>query len=313
MNIKIAGRVLCDYEYLFIEDEEKIVEDTKRKRKYSDGTVYHKFNKLNELTSKEWLKFQKSWFIFSPKPRKKDVMLHPAKFPEELIQQFIEFFTKKNGIVLDPMLGTGSTLVSCALSGRSGIGIELLEKYALVAKQIIESIIAKPKLELGSEVRKIILKIILGNALNLDKMGLPQIDYCITSPPYWDMLRQKGFKTQRERKKKGLDVFYSNDVNDLGNINDYDLFLDKLTEVFKKVYYLLKPFSYLTIIIKNVKKRGKIYPLAWDLANKLNKFFVLKDEKIWCQNDIRLAPYGYGNAWVSNTVHHYCLNFRKEV
>jgi hypothetical protein len=39
---------------------------------------------------------------------------------------------------------------------------------------------------------------------------------------------------------------------------------------------------------------------------------TLKDERIWCQDNLRLAPYGMGNAWVSNTMHHYCLNFRKE-
>ena len=40
--------------------------------------------------------------------------------------------------------------------------------------------------------------------------------------------------------------------------------------------------------------------------------YTLKDEKIWCQDNIRLAPYGLGHAWVSNTFHHYCLQFRNE-
>ena len=41
-------------------------------------------NKLNDLDPKTWLKFQKSWFIHNPPPRKKDVLVHPAKFPEEI-------------------------------------------------------------------------------------------------------------------------------------------------------------------------------------------------------------------------------------
>ena len=32
----------------------------------------------------------------------------------------------------------------------------------------------------------------------------------------------------------------------------------------------------------------------------------------WCIDNQRLAPYGMGNAWVSNTFHHYCLQFRNE-
>jgi DNA modification methylase len=72
-------------------------------------------NKLNDLDSKSWLKFQKSWFIHNPPPRRKDVLRHPAKFPESLAQEFIEFFTKSGQVVLDPMAGTGSTLVAALL------------------------------------------------------------------------------------------------------------------------------------------------------------------------------------------------------
>ena len=66
-------------------------------------------NKLNDLDPKTWLKFQKSWFVHNPPPRRKDVLRHPAKFPETLAQEFIEFFTQHGQIVLDPMVGTGST------------------------------------------------------------------------------------------------------------------------------------------------------------------------------------------------------------
>jgi hypothetical protein len=52
--------------------------------------------------------------------------------------------------------------------------------------------------------------------------------------------------------------------------------------------------------------------LAWDLARRLGQTYVMKDERIWCQDDIRLAPYGLGSAWVSNTFHHYCLQFRND-
>ncbi|MEM2175307.1 MAG: DNA methyltransferase [Candidatus Micrarchaeia archaeon] len=303
-------QILFNYEIPFNDEQKNILLETDKFIKYKDGSVYHKDNKLNDLTNKEWIKFQKSWFVLNPKPRPENVKLHPAKFPEELVQSFIEFFTKKGQTVLDPMVGTGSTLIACALCGRNGIGIELLKKYALITKQRIEKIVANR--QLFDEQQKIKLTLILGDARDIDKMNLPRIDYCITSPPYWNMLKEKGFETQKKRKEKGLDVYYSDDPRDLGNIDDYNKFLSELVQIYKKVYDLLKPNGYFTVIIKNIKKRGKVYPLAWDLAKELSKFFTLKDEKIWCQNDIKLAPYGYRNAWVSNVVHHYCLNFRKE-
>jgi hypothetical protein len=88
--------------------------------------------------------------------------------------------------------------------------------------------------------------------------------------------------------------------------------LECLVGIYAALRPLLRPRAYLTIIVKNVKKGGAIYPLAWDLARLLGKNYTLKDEKIWCQDDIRLAPYGLGNAWVSNTFHHYCLQFRAD-
>ena len=137
--------------------------------------------------------------------------------------------------------------------------------------------------------------------------------WCGNSPPYWDMLHAKGAETQKKRRSTtDLDVFYSDDPNDVGNLHDYEEFLVKLVAIYKGLKPLLQEKAYLTIIVKNVKKGGKIYPLAWDLGRELGKVYMLKDEKIWLQNNQRLAPYGLGSAWVSNTFHHYCLQFRNE-
>lgn len=268
-----------------------------------------KNNKLNDLSSKEWLKFQKSWFIHNPPPRKKDVLLHPAKFPETLVQEFVEFFTKTGMNVLDPMVGTGSTLIACIRSGRNGYGIELNPQYAGIAREQIEA--EMTQLTLFTPMPEI--RVINGDANDITTFDLPPIDYCITSPPYWDMLRMHGASTQKERRERDdLDLYYSDDPHDVGNIEDYEEFISALVNIYRQVYEVMRDKAYLTIIVKNVKKKGKLYPLAWDLGKEVAKFFTLKDEKIWCQDNQRLFPFGMGNAWVSNTFHHYCLNFRKE-
>jgi DNA modification methylase len=264
-------------------------------------------NRLNDLDPKQWIKFQKSWFVHDPPPRRKDVKLHPAKFPETLAQEFIEFFTKAGQTVLDPMVGTGSTLIACLRSGRNGVGIELSPKYAELAAQLVE----QEKTALGSEQLRV--EVMQGDSADIASFELPLIDYVFTSPPYWNMLHAKGAGTQKQRREDAdLDVTYSENAADLGNVEDYDEFLDRLIAIYSSLQQVLRPRAYLTIIVKNVKKGGKIYPLAWDLGHKLGEIFTLKDEKIWAQDDIRLAPYGMGNAWVSNTFHHYCLQFRYE-
>jgi len=270
-------------------------------------------NRLNNLDPKTWLKFQKSWFIHTPPPRKKGVIRHPAKFPETLAQDFIEFFTKEGQTILDPMVGTGSSLVAALRSGRNSIGIELNQKYVDITNQVV----GDEREVLGEAAEHLTCNVIQGNALHIAKYfeesGLPAVDYVLTSPPYWDMLHAKGAQTQKKRRTNSeLDLQYSDDREDLGNIHDYDQFLEKLIEIYVALKPCIVPRGYITIIVKNIKKGGKIFPLAWDLARELGATYTLKDEKIWCQDDIRLAPYGSGNAWVSNTFHHYCLQFRNE-
>jgi DNA modification methylase len=266
-------------------------------------------NKLNDLDSKTWLKFQKSWFIHNPPPRQPGVLVHPAKFPETLAREFIEFFTKRAETVLDPMAGTGSTLVAALRAGRNSYGIELNPKYSEIARKFVDA----ERHSLGSSIENLKSKIIHGDASRALDFGLPTIDYIFTSPPYWDMLHAKGAGTQKKRRASSeMDVFYSDDPNDLGNLHDYGEFLERLIAIYEGLKPFLRDKAYLTIIVKNVKKGGKIYPLAWDLGRELGKIYTLKDEKLWCQDNQRLAPYGLGSSWVSNTFHHYCLQFRNE-
>ena len=237
------------------------------------------------------------------------MLVHPAKFPETLAQEFIEFFTKQGMTVLDPMAGTGSTLVAALRAGRNSYGIELNPKYAEIAKQIIND----ERNSLGTSIENLISEIINGNATLAADYQLPLIDYVLTSPPYWDMLHAKGAENQKKRRKADdLDVVYSEDPNDLGNVHEYDEFLEKLIGIYGGLKSLLREKAYITIIVKNVKKGGKIYPLAWDIARELGRTYTLKDEKIWLQDNQSIAPYGLGSAWVSNTFHHYCLQFRNE-
>jgi len=270
-------------------------------------------NRLNELEPKAWLRFQKSWFVHNPPPRRKDVLRHPAKYPETLAQEFIEFFTRRGQLVLDPMAGSGSTLVAALRSGRHSYGIELNPVYASMAQAVLE----EERQSLGEKADGLIAEIITADAGQLPEIiashPIPPVDYLLTSPPYWDMLHASGFETQKKRRAaSALDVVYSNDPDDLGNLSDYGEFLEKLTSIYRGLKPCLREGAYLTIIVKNVKKGGKVYPLAWDLASRLGQTYTLKDEKIWCQDNQRLAPYGLGNAWVSNTFHHYCLQFRNE-
>ena len=63
---------------------------------------------------------------------------HPAQFPIELINRIMVSVTKKNQLVLDPFLGSGTTAVSARLYDRKFLGVEIEEKYLKIAVNRIE-------------------------------------------------------------------------------------------------------------------------------------------------------------------------------
>lgn len=263
--------------------------------------IYDVRNKLNDLTGREWALFTKSWVVHNPPPRSKKEILHPAKFPESLIADFIKFFTKKGELVLDPMAGTGSTLVACDKTRRKGIGIDLIKKWADIA---------------GERTRQLVIR---GDARELKSLlaqaGISQVDFCITSPPYWNMLKKSRgnvLSLQKQRKAKGLEEYYSEDPRDLGNIEDYGTYINTLCDVYTQVCDVLKPGRYLVVICQNIlKPDGEMAPFAWDLGQKLSKTYVLKQERFWLQDNKLLGIWGYPSRYVSNVHHHYCLVLEK--
>ncbi len=62
---------------------------------------------------------------------------HSAAFPETLPEWFIKLFTKENDMVLDPFMGSGTTLCVAARMGRHAIGIDIVEEYCDAVKDKI--------------------------------------------------------------------------------------------------------------------------------------------------------------------------------
>jgi DNA modification methylase len=271
-------------------------------------------NQLNDMTAQEWLRFTKTWFVHNPPPRKKAEILHPAKYPENMIEEFVRFFTKTGGVVFDPFLGTGSTLVACYNSNRLGVGIELQEKYATIARERLKKLESQTKLgELGSSMKAKQL-VLQGNSAEIDTLwkeyNLPLIDFVITSPPYGPMLNKKGL-VAKEREEEGLDIKYSDDEHDLGNALGYDDFLLRLMGIFEKVKDKMKEGGHVVVILQNYMDKGEYKMLAWDFARQMTKYFQLRGERIWCQDNKTLYPYGYRYSFVPNVHHHYCLVFKR--
>ncbi|QGP91194.1 DNA methylase [Neomoorella glycerini] len=273
-------------------------------------------NTLNELSGKEWIAETKSvWFqkgLGSSHPEAQIERMHPAPFSYQDVARLIRFFTKQGQCVLDPFLGVGSTLKAAILNGRNAVGIEIAQKW-------IELSYKRMKTEVGERALGT-YTIIHGDS----REEIPRLatqgklfDFIVTSPPYWSILTKKpDHKVKEVRLNHGVDVKYSEDERDLGNINDYSLFLDELGSIFINCWDVLRPGKYMAIIVSDFRHGSKYIPFHADLINKLvsgdtRRQFELQGIKILVQHNKKLYPYGYPNTYVPNIHHQYILIFRK--
>lgn len=254
-----------------------------------------------------------AWIIPKPPPRKPNEILHPAKFPETLIEELIQVHSIEGDNVFDPMVGTGSTVLAASRANRHGYGVDLSERFVAIARERIDQD-RQPSLFGGERPEG---HVFVGDATKLEDVseldGI-QYQYTVTSPPYWSMLRNPGNENQKARQQRRLPTVYSDDQRDLGNIVSYDQFLNVLEDVYNGVAERMVENGTLTVIVKNVKRNHILYPLAWDLACRLcsrDGRFEYAGTTLWCQDDIGLKPFAVGIYWVSNILHTYCLHFRK--
>ncbi|MBZ0179851.1 MAG: site-specific DNA-methyltransferase [Melioribacteraceae bacterium] len=82
---------------------------------------------------------------------------HSAAFPDELPEWFIKLFTKKNDVVLDPFMGSGTTVIVADRLKRIGLGIEIVKDYYKLAKQNLikqQPVLLEPKEKYGEAKSK---------------------------------------------------------------------------------------------------------------------------------------------------------------
>ncbi|MBT4866646.1 MAG: DNA methyltransferase, partial [Planctomycetaceae bacterium] len=107
---------------------------------------------------------------------------------------------------------------------------------------------------------------------------------------------------------------YGNRPDDLGVIEDYEEFLTATTKVLADVFTGLKPGAYCCVIVMDLRKKNRFFPLHSDLATRLvDVGYVLDDLIIWNRqaeyNNLR--PLGYPSVFRVNKVHEYIVLMQK--
>jgi DNA modification methylase len=253
--------------------------------------------RANSLDGKTWARNSISVWSDIRKSKEELKLKHPALFPAQLVERIIGCFLPPRGrIVLDPFCGLGSTIVAAQNLGKVGLGLDINPEYVKAARA-----------RLGRKRNG--CRVIRANAADVLKhVKRGSVDLVITSPPYWDVLT-------RRRSADGKAVRnYGDSSDDLGRIADYGEFLTALRRVFAEVLLALKPGAYCAVIVMDVRKRDRFYPLHSDLAAAMQAAGYLWDDLIiWDrrQEYNNFRPLGYPAVFRINKAHEYVLIFQK--
>ena len=104
---------------------------------YKDSWKKTSGSRENDITRDEFMAWTNGLWTFNGESKKR--IGHPAPFPIELPTRAIKLFSFVGDTVLDPFLGSGTTLVSAVLNNRIGIGVDIDESYCDLAKKRIET------------------------------------------------------------------------------------------------------------------------------------------------------------------------------
>jgi DNA modification methylase len=181
---------------------------------------------------------------------------HDVRASENMLEFFIQEYTKKGEIVFDPFAGFGTTLLVAEELGRVASGIE----YSKSKANYIRGLLKYPE------------RLIYGDSRKLLEYELPSFDLCLTSPPYTN--EQDTENPFVDYRQKGF---------------DYSSYLEEMGNIFSQVAQKLHPAGHVVIEAANLKKNGHITTLAWDIAREVSKVLHFEGEMIlgWDQ-------YGYG-------------------
>lgn len=279
---------------------------------------------FNGLSATEWAALSSSVWNDVSSARAKKHLDHGATYPEKLCDRLIAMYSKIGDTVLDPFLGTGTTVVSAIKNKRNGIGIELTDRFFKVAKESIEntlcaaqstffdtdSVLGDYQLLQGDCSEK--LKDVPDNTVQLT----------ITSPPYADLIhkvvedRSKTHKNSRFVSENNATTnLYSDDERDLGNMPMAE-YISRVKFIMKELFRVTKKGGYNAWVVKDFRDTKNGIPYV-DLHSKIAEAsetagFQYHDLIIWDQNAHRkLVLLGYPSTFYVNQNHSYIVIMRK--
>ena len=264
---------------------------------------------INCMTAKEWLKSQIGVWQFSFEKRDiRDKEIHPATFPISLAKKVIELFTHTGELVLDPFVGSGTTVVAASDLSRNAVGFDLQKDYV----QLCADRLAK-NTNMFNHANQIVIQ---DDARNIQLyLEEESVSLIWTSPPYANLLnRKRKNKSRRNRKNDQLGKIeqYSQDKRDLGTL-ELDEYAKTMGDMYEKLLPLLRPKGHCVINVPDMWWENQRITIHVSLIEELRKRgYELRNIIIWDRTNIvnQIGIFGWPSNYITMGVtFEYLLDF----
>ena len=215
--------------------------------------------RYNDIDPKKWRDYEDILTTSLWNFKRENSGVHNASYHGNFIpqvpRQLFSRYTKKGDWILDPFMGSGTSLIEAQRMGRNSIGIELQHD---VAKEVHERL--KQEYNPNCSTNVIVSN---SKSINMDavmnKYGIKKYQFAIMHPPYWDIIK------------------FSDDENDLSNSKTLEEFLDAFGKVIDNTTAFLEKNRYCAVVIGDKYANSQIVPLGFHCMNLfLERGFMMK-------------------------------------
>ena len=199
------------------------------------------------------------WATHSPEYR--------GNYAPQIPRNIIEMYSEPKDLILDPMVGGGTTAIEAKLLGRN-----------IICSDINPNAIEKTDHKLNFKSNNCAtVDLRVADARNLSFIENESIDLIVTHPPYLNIVRYSD----------------GNIAEDLSNIGSMTKFCTEMSLVAKEMFRVLKQDKYCAILIGDTRKGRHYVPLAFNvMLCFLKQGFILKEDIVKVQHNCKMT-----NQW----------------
>ncbi|PIT89220.1 MAG: site-specific DNA-methyltransferase [Candidatus Levybacteria bacterium CG10_big_fil_rev_8_21_14_0_10_36_7] len=207
----------------------------------------------------------------------------------EVARNLILRYSQEGDILLDPMVGGGTTAIEAKILNRN-----------IVCSDVNDIALERTKKCLAFDVEnKAWQKVLKRDARDLKKANDESVDFILTHPPYADIIKYSEGQIEE----------------DLSNIHSIDGFADEMEKVARELYRVLKKDKYCAILIGDTRRNKMYQPLAYKVMDKFLKVgFQLKEDIIKRQYNCKATGFWVEKSKANNfllIMHEHLFVFKK--